>query len=93
LTIDSPLAKDGALSADQLIKAVDTNNPIHPLVETALMGPELELPNGYYFVEGVTTGEPKSAENGGTTGQNHGASWRCHCQTSNNSTTNNILIT
>jgi hypothetical protein len=51
LSIDSRLAKHGVLSTDQLIRAANTNNSIHPLVETALMGPELELPNGYYFVD------------------------------------------
>lgn len=46
-----PLTKDGVLSAEQLIKAADENDPIHALVETALKGPELELPEGYYFVD------------------------------------------
>ncbi len=46
-----PLTKDGVLSEEQLIRAANKKDPIHTLVDTALKGPELELPPGYYFVD------------------------------------------
>lgn len=45
------LTKDGALSREQLIRASDEDDPIFDLVETALKGPELELEEGYFFID------------------------------------------
>jgi hypothetical protein len=45
------LTKEGTLSKEQFIKAADVNDPLFNLVELALKGPELELPNGLFFID------------------------------------------
>lgn len=39
------------MSEDQLIKAADKRHALFELVETALKGPELQLPDGFFFVD------------------------------------------
>ena len=42
---------DGRLSHDQIIRAADHTDPLFDLVETALKGPEVALPDGYAFFD------------------------------------------
>ncbi len=43
------VTKDGTLTKEQFIRAADDNDPLFDLVEIALKGPELELPDGLFF--------------------------------------------
>ena len=45
------LTRNGVMSEDQLIKAADKRHTLFELVETALKGPELQLPDGFFFVD------------------------------------------
>ncbi len=45
------LTRHGVMSEDQLIKAADRGHALFELVETALKGPELQLPDGFFFVD------------------------------------------
>lgn len=45
------LTRNGVMSEDQLIKAADKRHALFELVETALKGPELQLPDGFFFVD------------------------------------------
>jgi hypothetical protein len=45
------LTRDGRLTEEQFIMAADDNDPVFNLVELALKGPELELPNGLFFID------------------------------------------
>lgn len=45
------LTRHGVMSEDQLIKAADRGHTLFELVETALKGPELQLPDGFFFVD------------------------------------------
>lgn len=45
------LTKDGVLTKKQLIRSANNGNPLFELVEIALKGPELELPNGFFFMD------------------------------------------
>jgi len=45
------LTRNGVMSEDQLIKAADKRHSLFELVETALKGPELQLPDGFFFVD------------------------------------------
>lgn len=45
------LTRHGVMSEDQMIKAADKRHALFELVETALKGPELQLPYGFFFVD------------------------------------------
>ncbi|NRP31765.1 MULTISPECIES: metallophosphoesterase [unclassified Aliiroseovarius] len=45
------LTGNGVMSEDQLIEAADKRHALFELVETALKGPELQLPDGFFFVD------------------------------------------
>lgn len=45
------LTRHGVLSEDQLTKAADKEHVLFKLIETALKGPELQLPPGFFFVD------------------------------------------
>ncbi len=45
------LTRNGVMSEDQLIKAADKRHALFELVENALKGPELQLPDGFFFVD------------------------------------------
>ena len=45
------LTRNGVMSEDQLIKAADKRHALFEFVETALKGPELHLPDGFFFVD------------------------------------------
>ena len=45
------LTREGVMSEDQLIKAADKKHALFRLVEIALKGPELQLPDGYFFID------------------------------------------
>jgi hypothetical protein len=45
------VTKDGALTKEQFIRAADESDPLLDLVEIALKGPELALPDGLFFVD------------------------------------------
>ncbi|SFR36990.1 Calcineurin-like phosphoesterase [Yoonia tamlensis] len=45
------ISKDGVLTKEQFIRAANPDDPLFDIVETALKGPEIALPDGVSFVD------------------------------------------